>query len=669
MKRLLWIAPCLLVLAGPAIAAVAANNTTVSSPPSLYPTLQCIGVQQTYVGDDNGNASAYVQWRRTGDTQWTRGVDLVRVSGARFAGSVFWLTAGTSYDVQVVVVDPDGGATSPTATVTTRPEPQVGTISQTWYVDPTGNDANSGSSGAPFKTIGKAFTVVQPGQEIRVRAGTYHEMVDTPRSGNSSQWIHLTGEPGAILDGSDPTLLHTTWTHEIGSVYSIPWTSTAGAARWVCADDQQRLFYQVTLDSLEAPHGWGCAQGFCSANGKLYVKLEDGSDPTGHTMHIGSLVGAILVDQSWWHISGMTIQHYGIGDKYQGWGIHLAGGGNNWIQGNTIQNVGYIPVWVGDPNTSDNLIENNTVRDYRQAVFSWDGTKTKANGDKYEEHAGISRWGGRGNVMRRNLVMGQFDGFDTHSGGGADDDWQENTVNTTGDDIIETDDGSEINLRFFGNTCMNSYNGFSVAGTASDGPEYVLYNVISNIRYKQMSKLSTPNGRALWFCQNTFVDSLPLQSTTNCGWWNGQGTCLATIWPVGPVTNVHYRNNIMVGTTTPAVYIENTEVGPNTDFDGDLYDVTGTNGLFVWNSVTYSTIPALRTGTGFEMHGLAADPQWSNPSGADYRLRAGSPCIDAGLLLPGINDLRYSGAGPDIGAFEYGSGTDTTPPRAITDLQ
>jgi hypothetical protein len=37
----------------------------------------------------------------------------------------------------------------------------------------------------------------------------------------------------------------------------------------------------------------------------------------------------------------------------------------------------------------------------------------------------------------------------------------------------------------------------------------------------------------------------------------------------------------------------------------------------------------------------------------DYRLREGSPAIDAGVALPPYTD-GFSGAAPDCGAFEYG---------------
>jgi hypothetical protein len=37
----------------------------------------------------------------------------------------------------------------------------------------------------------------------------------------------------------------------------------------------------------------------------------------------------------------------------------------------------------------------------------------------------------------------------------------------------------------------------------------------------------------------------------------------------------------------------------------------------------------------------------------DFRLKAGSPCIDAGTVIPGITD-GFKGSAPDIGAYEYG---------------
>jgi hypothetical protein len=55
---------------------------------------------------------------------------------------------------------------------------------------------------------------------------------------------------------------------------------------------------------------------------------------------------------------------------------------------------------------------------------------------------------------------------------------------------------------------------------------------------------------------------------------------------------------------------------------------------------------------GWLTHGISADPLFRNAGGGDFSLSDRSPCIDAGLLLFGINDLRVKGSAPDIGAFE-----------------
>jgi hypothetical protein len=83
----------------------------------------------------------------------------------------------------------------------------------TYYVapSPTGNDSYNGTSLAtPFATIGHAVSVVNQGDIIEVRAGTYTQAVMITRPGSSSGWITMRAYNGerAILrsTGSGPTL-------------------------------------------------------------------------------------------------------------------------------------------------------------------------------------------------------------------------------------------------------------------------------------------------------------------------------------------------------------------------------------------------------------------------------------------------------------------------------
>ena len=136
--------------------------------------------------------------------------------------------------------------------------------------------------------------------------------------------------------------------------------------------------------------------------------------------------------------------------------------------------------------------------------------------------------------------------------------------------------------------------------------------------------------------------------------------------PTGPYSNIHFRNNIMVGNGGRRSATTRARAQTGNDFDGDLLHVE-LPALFRWKDVNYSTLAALRSATGFEMNGRSGDPLFVSVAPGDYRLLAGSPAIDGALPLPGIND-GYFGAAPDIGACEFSSGVDVTPPAAVRDL-
>jgi hypothetical protein len=55
----------------------------------------------------------------------------------------------------------------------------------------------------------------------------------------------------------------------------------------------------------------------------------------------------------------------------------------------------------------------------------------------------------------------------------------------------------------------------------------------------------------------------------------------------------------------------------------------------------------------FGKHLISSDPGFVSPEAGDYRLRPDSPCVDAGVVIPGINDGRFSGDAPDMGALGH----------------
>ncbi len=121
----------------------AANSINPGSLTSVYPTFENLAFDWDFSGDDNKNANVDIRYRPVGSGGWSEGMPLRRISagsstgtmnpfswGNRFSGSLFQLTPGTDYQVELTLNDPNGGSTQQLMNVSTRPLPKlnVGTI-------------------------------------------------------------------------------------------------------------------------------------------------------------------------------------------------------------------------------------------------------------------------------------------------------------------------------------------------------------------------------------------------------------------------------------------------------------------------------------------------------------------------------------------------------------
>ena len=95
-------------------------------------TLYSVGVQMLVSGDDNRNARVTVEYRLASYGDWLAGPDLFRVEPSAvvgwkvpdpFAGTVFDLSAGGSWEVRLRAVDPDGLDQQETVFAATRRVP------------------------------------------------------------------------------------------------------------------------------------------------------------------------------------------------------------------------------------------------------------------------------------------------------------------------------------------------------------------------------------------------------------------------------------------------------------------------------------------------------------------------------------------------------------------
>src|SRR3989338_6783492 len=72
-----------------------------------------------------------------------------------------------------------------------------------YYISPSGNDANTGTSADnPFLSIQKALDLAQPGDTVNLAPGIYHQDIVTRRNGAATTPITLTGTVYAVVKGA-----------------------------------------------------------------------------------------------------------------------------------------------------------------------------------------------------------------------------------------------------------------------------------------------------------------------------------------------------------------------------------------------------------------------------------------------------------------------------------
>ena|GEM_PF-3567943 len=302
-----------------------------------------------------------------------------------------------------------------------------------------------------------------------------------------------------------------------------------------------------------------------------------------------------------------------------GTGVHDA-----VLEGFDIRNGGRYGVRIsGNPMPTNNVIRNNAITQlgYRDAGASWGAVKGSS-----KEGSLIRIDRADGLLIEGNTLRYHFDSIGVAGG---------NTRNITirGNHIYGClDDGMELDTGYSG--------GF--------GSDYFVYGNV--IDFCKVGVSTAPFGPGpIYFYRNQLIN---IESYAfKVGWRNGsEDTGLKAFYHntvYGP------RDGI---TTTGGDY------GSNLVFRNNAIQVSGSP---IWKKSSWAgqwslDYDNLGKNTSFtEPHGLEVDNRFMAAPG-NLHLRADSPDIDAGVRLPGFND-DYCGVAPDIGAFEYCSGTSPTP--------
>jgi len=114
-----------------------------------------------------------------------------------------------------------------------------------------------------------------------------------------------------------------------------------------------------------------------------------------------------------------------------------------------------------------------------------------------------------------------------------------------------------------------------------------------------------------------------------------------------------FVNNV-VSTSEQQLFFISYPWDPTAVVDHNLYYTTSPIWRFGYiNGTYYGSFATWQTGSTRDTRSLATNPLLADPAVADFRLQAGSPAIDRGVVVAGVTD-GYAGSAPDIGAQERG---------------
>jgi hypothetical protein len=610
------------------------------------PTLLNLGFEWTIEGDANRNATVDVRFRKAGAANWRPALPLLRIGGERvyrdresmtytvpqgFAGSILNLEPATSYECEFTLRDPDGvtGQAQQRVTAATRAEPKPYAGGRVLHVYPNDHEGPKQEPGfigfkAAYYGEGRGdwtavrMTKAQPGDTILIHAGLYRpdrlnyvDPLSAPFTGSMSLSLKGTAEKPITIKG---------------------------------AGDGEAIF-----------DGAG--------NHKLFDVMA-----THH--HI---------------FEGLTFRNTDIalfaGEKDVMGAVALT------VRNCRFEDIG-VGVWTENADSRNFLISDNLFlgREDRMRLIGWNQAGSRAAGI-YPSHQLRSFFAikvyGPGHVIAHNAIAYFHDGITISTYGPPDSDPDRrassidiynNDIHLSNDDFIESDGGAH-NIRIFQNRGVNAaMNGYS-AQPMFGGPVYFIRNVLYHVPGGSPFKLSAvPAGIVAY--HNTMIGEQSARS---------------------PYANGHFRNNLFLGRDVPNRAImtwANATGDYSSDYNG-FRPNRGTGNQYVWLAPapgktanqpaasdwkSFATLAEFQKAAGQEAHGVEVDydifENLAPPHPArryhvyhamdlDFRLKANSKAIDAGVVLPTIND-EFTGKAPDLGALELNRTMPHYGPRWLT---
>ncbi len=630
--RYLWVLGLLGLINGSfAGHSLAENAVTVGSFIIEPATLHCLGFEWNIQGDDNHNASVSVEYRKTGDLAWRKALPLLRIGEEKVWRSREFLEYWTPRMFAGSIFDLQANMEYECRLIMSDSDGVHGQTQQQCFVRT--------RSVPQAYSEGRVLHVYPPGYRGSRQQPSFTGLKEAyygPGLGDWSVVREQKVQPGDIIE-VHAGLYKANFSNYVDPL-QIPFHGT----------------YVLTIDG--------------TAEKPIVIRAAGDGEVIFDGNGAYRLFDVMAADYN--YFEGLTIRNTNIA-FYTGL-KDVLGCSGLVVKQCRLENIGIgvMNEYAGSKNfyIADNILIG---RDDPFRLNGWSNPGIYG-ASPLKSYYGIKVYG-QGHVICHNYVAYFHDGICVCTHGSPEPkqsnksvaiDIYNNDIFLMVDDFIEADGGTH-NIRVLRNRGFNAAHYGLSAQPVFGGPAYFIRNLVYHVPFGGALKFGGAHPAGVLVYHNTFL-------TENMGAING--------------SNVHYRNNLFLGTDHPDKSIMNSQTHTaysSLDYNG--YRPNQNNRpQYVWQAPTgtalrnfepgqnsggaYHTLDAFRQATGQERHGVELDydifidvrrPDPSrphavyHPDSVDCRLKENSAAVNAAGRLPNVND-HYTGSAPDIGALESG---------------
>jgi hypothetical protein len=620
------------------------------------PTLICLGFEWYIEGDANHDATVEVWYRKRGESSWKKALPLLRIQNEEcinsfygniidyitpnlFAGSIMDLETDTAYECRFVMSDPDGvhGEAVKTVTVGTRPEPKPSRGGKVYHVYP--YDYKGPKEEPHFDNLMGAYFLgygctadwwnlhpprVQPGDTILVHAGLY-----------KANWTVY----GATYfkEGQGTKFSGTYFLTQSGTPEKPIVIKNAGDGEVIFDGNGNFNLFNVMAANYNYFEG-------------LTIRNTD----------VGFWAGQKRITGS----SGLTVKNCRFENIDKGIHTEWSGSKNFYIADNVFigrHDPNGIHGWLKPPRKSSypferclseyavkvvgagHVICHNYVANFHNGICHAtygvpEGYPAYGHPDVYPVEE----------VLKQDRMFVSIDIYN-------------NIIRNVHDNAIEAD-GIMYNGRILRNVCIDGASSALSSQTLYGGPAYFIRNIIyHSSSYGFVKHQSNPSGSHYY--HNTSISKVR----------------------AGLGSNYHFRNNLILDwlPEEPIFTVDTFSNYTSSDYNGFCPNPRASYS-FAWNSPPFEVLKdyanprevrrfadlaRFQKATGQDRHSMLIDfnvfknvkePDYKSPTQvyyeinpSDFQLVDGAPTIDAGCIIPNVND-NFTGKAPDLGALEAG---------------